>query len=201
MSGVVFLPSQSKRRRLHQAVARLCSALHRRPAAQCGPAPADPADRGEAGGLYPISAPHSGSEPRGPRPRELRVRCQRSGAGYVVELSGALSAGTCALLTEALEDALETDTEEIALDLGDLESIDGAGLSSVLTGHLRASDELRRLVIIPGPEPVQRVFDDARGPFLYATRKVAPTRHPRSRGRRKARATPPRPGTRRGATW
>jgi ABC-type transporter Mla MlaB component len=119
-----------------------------------------------------------------------------------VELAGALSARTRAPLAEALEDALETDAEEIVLDLARLEAIDRAGLATVLTAHLRAADELKRLLIIPGPTPVQHVFDEARGPFLYASGKAARVSgRARSRDGRTGRSTLRRPGTRRGAAW
>jgi anti-anti-sigma factor len=101
---------------------------------------------------------------------ELRVRSRRSGAVRIVELGGKLNGSTRGPLADALEDALEGDAGQIVLDLGELESIDPAGLDVVLTAHLRASDELKVLLVVPGPEPVQRVFDAAQVPLFYASR-------------------------------
>jgi anti-anti-sigma factor len=116
---------------------------------------------------------------------ELRVRCRRSRDRHIVVASGRLNTHTRYELAEALEDALEGDAAQIVLDLGGLASIDHAGLDTVLTAHLRASDQWRALVIIPGPDPVQRVFDDAQAPFLYASaRRAGITGRARTRGRR-----------------
>ena len=104
---------------------------------------------------------------------QLRIRCRRSRDRHIVEASGTLNAHTRAGLTDALEIALESDAGQIVLDLGGLASIDHSGLDTVLTAHLRAGDDRRTLVIIPGPDQVQRVFDDARAPFLYASPKPA----------------------------
>ena len=70
-----------------------------------------------------------------------------------------------------------------------LESIDHAGLDTVLTAHLRAGDELKVLVVVPGPERVQRVLDDAQAPFVYAS---APGGRTRPRRRRAAGTARPR---------
>jgi ABC-type transporter Mla MlaB component len=102
----------------------------------------------------------------------------------VIALSGALHRRTRAPLVEALEDALADDGERIVLDLTALESIDYEGLDAILTGHLRASDELKVLLIVPGPPRVQRVLDGIEGPFLFAARRVrrgARRDHPRGR--------------------
>jgi anti-anti-sigma factor len=168
VSGVVYLPPRRKRH-LPSAIVRLGSLLHRAPsrrAADIVPAGADP----------------------GP----LRVRCRRSRREHVVAVSGRLDRRTSAPLVDALEDALEGGAPRIVLDLAALESTDHAGLDVVLTAQLRAGDDLKLLFIVPGPEPVQRLFDDARGPFLYAARKDSRAAGvPRSRGGRTVRSAQP----------
>jgi hypothetical protein len=91
---------------------------------------------------------------------------------------------TRAPLVEALEDALADDAERIVLDLTALDSIDHPGLDAILTAHLRASDELKVLLIVPGPPRVQWVFDGIQGPFLYAARHGRRAAGHRPRGRR-----------------
>jgi anti-anti-sigma factor len=200
VSGVVFLSPQPKRARIHRAVTRLRFALHHALIRRRRPVACDPPARAEAGGLYPIGTTDSTHEPCGAG--ELHVRCRRSRGRYIIEPSGALNARTHHWLAEAIEDALETDAEEIVLDLGDVESIDGAGLGTVLAGQLRAGDELRLLVIIPGLELVQRVLEAAQGPFLYGQGHVGrAVPRPRRRAGGEDRSTPRRAGTRRGAAW
>jgi anti-anti-sigma regulatory factor len=125
-------------------------------------------------------------ESRTPAPRpELGLRSRRGPDGRVIALSGALHVRTCAPLVEALEDALADDAERIVLDLTALDSIDHPGLDAILTAHLRASDELKVLLIVPGPPRVQWVFDGIQGPFLYAARHGRRAAgHDRPRGRR-----------------
>jgi anti-anti-sigma factor len=95
------------------------------------------------------------------------TRIHRSGAEYVVELSGVLNRATIQALATVLEEALETDAGRIVLDLSELEAIDRAGVYTILLAHLRAADQLRQLLIVPGPPVVQHVFDAVQGPFSY----------------------------------
>jgi anti-anti-sigma factor len=87
---------------------------------------------------------------------------------YVIELCGELKLETAAPLGAALGEALEDDAEKIVLDLSRLESIDRSGLHAILLAHLRASDQLKQFVIVPGPTAVQEVFNAIEGPFSYA---------------------------------
>jgi anti-anti-sigma factor len=165
VSGVVFLPPRPKERRIQSAITCLRSLVHR-------------ASVHGADCVYPIGV-------TGLPPGELRVRSRRSRGQHIVELLGTLDRRTREQLVVALEEALEGDAEEIVLDLGDLESIDHAGLDAVLTAHLRASDQLKVLVIVPGPGPVQRTLDDAGAPFLYGVgQRGRVAGRERSRGRR-----------------
>jgi anti-anti-sigma factor len=172
VSGVVFLPPRPKpkQRRLHTAVARLGSLLQRESRRGAGPATGQASD-------------------------ELRVRSRRARGQHIIELAGSLNRRTRDPLVEVLEEVLEEDAGLLILDLDDLESIDPAGLDAVLTAHLRASDQLKVLLIVPGPQPVQRVFDGAQVPFLYASRRGGRgASRARSRGR-------PRPARRRATSW
>lgn len=50
----------------------------------------------------------------------------------------------------------------LVLDLSKLTFLDSTGLRCVLTADERARESGRRLVIVRGPEPVQRVFEITR---------------------------------------
>jgi anti-anti-sigma factor len=98
----------------------------------------------------------------------LSVSNRRFRDKYIIELRGELKLETGARLGEAIAGALEDDAELIVLDLSRLESIDRSGVHAILLAHLRASDQLKQLVIVPGPAAVQEVFDSIEGPFSYA---------------------------------
>jgi anti-sigma B factor antagonist len=105
---------------------------------------------------------------RGAQPGTLAVYAYNSADLYVVEVSGELNLVTRDRLAEALAEALEDGAGHVVLDLSRLETIDRAAVDTILTAHLRASDQLKQLVIVPGPSRVQRVFDLVQGPFCYA---------------------------------
>jgi anti-sigma B factor antagonist len=60
---------------------------------------------------------------------------------------------------EQAEHALaEVEVNEVVLDLRDLTFIDSTGLRIVLSAEARARERDGRVVIVRGPEPVDRVF-------------------------------------------
>ncbi len=82
------------------------------------------------------------------------------GALAIVALRGELDVlATSALGPELEQLAEEPGVEGVALDLRALEFLDTNGLRAVLAANdlLEAND--RRLVLVRGPSPVQRVFD------------------------------------------
>jgi anti-anti-sigma factor len=84
-----------------------------------------------------------------------------------VTLHGVLSATACDRLAEPLQRFLDRGGERIVLDLRGLERIELAGIHTLLLAHLRASDELTELLLIPSTPAVQRVLDASGGPFVY----------------------------------
>jgi anti-sigma B factor antagonist len=67
------------------------------------------------------------------------------------------------LATAELEEELERLTEDVvALDLRLLLFLDSAGLRTILLARNRLGSEDRRLVLVRGPECVQRVFEITR---------------------------------------
>jgi anti-sigma B factor antagonist len=75
-----------------------------------------------------------------------------------VKVSGEIDIAAAPALATALSTAAH-DAEQVIVDLSDVTFIDSTGLHVILTAH----DELRRssgrLVLIPGPGPVQRLFE------------------------------------------
>lgn len=84
-----------------------------------------------------------------------------------IVLHGVLSAAVCARLSETVQIALDQKRERIVLDLRGIEHVGMIGVHALLLAHLRASDELTELLLIPASPAVQRVIDAAHGPFVY----------------------------------
>jgi anti-anti-sigma factor len=138
--------------------------------------------------------------------RALAIRPCRSAGTCVIELSGRLDGMTRDALAEQLERTLEADTHVTVLDLRDLEFIDPAGVRTILTAYLGTADQLEEFLIIPGPEPVQRVIDRVQGPFRYISQRhslalpaCAGNGGLTARGDKRARRQPRRPARR--APW
>ena len=75
-----------------------------------------------------------------------------------VALRGELDLSTVNKVEEELQ-ALEADGARlIVLDLSRLSFLDSTGLRCLVTAHQRARDAGRRLVLVRGPDAVQRVF-------------------------------------------
>lgn len=75
-----------------------------------------------------------------------------------VGLAGELDLSTAPEVEDELVSAEALAPAVLMLDLSDLTFLDSTGLRLVLGADDRASREGRRLVIVPGPEPVHRVF-------------------------------------------
>jgi anti-anti-sigma factor len=89
--------------------------------------------------------------------------CEERGQVALVTLRGELDL----LSTGDLEPELERLADEpgvdvVALDLRDLEFLDSSGLRLVVLIERRLRQAGRRLVLVRGPQPVQRVFEITR---------------------------------------
>jgi anti-sigma B factor antagonist len=82
------------------------------------------------------------------------------GRGHTVRVvvRGELDLATCGRLDEQLVQIAGGGAERIVLDLRDLTFMDSTGLSAILRAHSRASEARRTLVVVRGPEAVDRVF-------------------------------------------
>jgi anti-sigma B factor antagonist len=76
----------------------------------------------------------------------------------VLELSGELVFETARKVEKQLRTIEERRPETLAIDLSGLSMIDSTGLALVVSADSRARGEGRRLVVVEGPDPVQRVF-------------------------------------------
>jgi anti-sigma B factor antagonist len=83
----------------------------------------------------------------------------RKGDGLAhVVLRGELDLSTVDKVEKALAVLHEGDDEVLVLDLSGLSFLDSTGLRLMVTADQRAQKEGRRLVIVKGPDTVQRVF-------------------------------------------
>jgi anti-anti-sigma factor len=75
-----------------------------------------------------------------------------------VKFYGELNMASAGKATRELVDAEKGKPDVLVLDLRELEFIDSSGLRLVVAAEAGARREGRRMVIVPGPEAVQRVF-------------------------------------------
>ena len=83
----------------------------------------------------------------------------RPGDGLVqVLLRGELDLSTVEKVEAELGAVAAREEKLVVLDLSGLSFLDSTGLRLMVTADQRAQKDGRRLVIVKGPEPVQRVF-------------------------------------------
>lgn len=87
------------------------------------------------------------------------VRTAHQGGISVVAPYGELDLDTAPDLQRALDHAERSDAAEIVLDLGGLSFIDSTGLRLVLEADARSRADGHRLRLLPGSDPIQRVFE------------------------------------------
>jgi anti-sigma B factor antagonist len=90
-------------------------------------------------------------------PGELTVDISTAAQTALVRLSGELDIATAPTLEEKL-DELPQEITQVVLDLRELAFIDSTGLRVVLGLANGLGENRARVVIVRGPEPVQRVF-------------------------------------------
>lgn len=85
------------------------------------------------------------------------------GGHVLVALHGELDLVATAELEPELDRlAGAPDVDVVALDLRDLQFLDSSGLRMVVVIERRLREAGRRLVLVRGPQPVQRVFEITR---------------------------------------
>jgi anti-anti-sigma factor len=88
----------------------------------------------------------------------LEVTTQDSGGHVTVSLKGELDLSSVGKVEEELERVEKDGPSVLVLDLSQLSFLDSTGLRAVVTADERARSNGRRLVVVRGPDPVQRVF-------------------------------------------
>ena len=88
----------------------------------------------------------------------LEVRTDDRNGLVHVALVGELDLSTVAKVQEELRRIEATSPPTLVMDLSKLTFLDSTGLRCIITADERAREEGRRVVIVRGPDPVQRVF-------------------------------------------
>ena len=88
----------------------------------------------------------------------LDVETSRIGDTIVVSLSGELDVATAGSVEKALLEAEEHAPERILLDLRDLRFIDSTGLSLLINADRRGQRAGRRVTIVSGGGPPERIL-------------------------------------------
>ncbi len=92
---------------------------------------------------------------------QLEIVVREQGTTIVIELAGECDLAGAAAVRQAIAAALAGRPEYVVFDLSRLTFMDSTGLHITIELAQRADVENARLVIIPGPPAVQRLFDIA----------------------------------------
>ena len=92
----------------------------------------------------------------------LEVETENRDGLVHVELRGELDLSTVAKVQDELRRVEANSPPVVVLDLSKLTFLDSTGLRCLVTADQRARDEGRRVVLVRGPDPVQRVFSITR---------------------------------------
>ncbi len=98
------------------------------------------------------------TEPEGRGASPLEIRIQESGSIVTVAFEGELDISRAEQVERELQRLEATGPQTLAIDLRKLDFLDSTGLRILLAADSRARKEGRRVVIVRGPEPVERVF-------------------------------------------
>lgn len=90
---------------------------------------------------------------------QLTIRSERRGTTHVVGMSGELDLATAPRLRDELRAVEASDAREIILDLADLNFMDSRGLTLIIGADARFKANGKRLKLLRGPAPVQRIFE------------------------------------------
>jgi anti-anti-sigma factor len=87
----------------------------------------------------------------------------QDGDGFVtLALHGELDISSAPHVEEALVELEATNPPVLVIDLRNLEFMDSTGLRTVVSADARARDQGRRLAVVRGPDPVDRIFSVTR---------------------------------------
>jgi anti-sigma B factor antagonist len=94
-----------------------------------------------------------------PTTADLEMTVLDHGTTRLLTLTGELDIASVEHAKRVLRDALLTGSETVVLDLAGVAFLDLRGVDLVLDATKLAAAEAVRLVIVPGPPQVQRVFE------------------------------------------
>lgn len=90
---------------------------------------------------------------------DFRVEMRTEGQATVAAVTGELDLASSPELEQRLEQFYASDSELLVIDLRGLEFMDSTGLSVIVSAHQKLIDAGRRLIIVRGPQQVQRLLD------------------------------------------
>lgn len=88
----------------------------------------------------------------------LEVTTENNGRAVRVALAGELDISSASQVEQEIAGAEADEAPVIVLDLRKLDFMDSTGLRVILAADSRAREQGRRLVIVRGPDAVQRIF-------------------------------------------
>lgn len=94
-----------------------------------------------------------------PKPGSLQISSAPADGGVRVSLRGELDIASARQLEERFAALDEQAPTRVVIDLSGLMFIDSSGLRVLLLADARAREQGYELVLLPGQEPVQRVFE------------------------------------------
>jgi anti-sigma B factor antagonist len=90
--------------------------------------------------------------------RDFHLKAHGHGSTVRVVMQGELDMATSRLLEEELVQIADGSAERVVLDLRNLTFMDSTGLCVILRADARAREAGRTLVVVRGPEAVDKVF-------------------------------------------
>jgi len=90
---------------------------------------------------------------------DFRVEMRTEGQATVVAVTGELDLASSPELEQRLEQFYASDSDLLVIDLRGLEFMDSTGLSVIVSAQQKLIDAGRRLIIVRGPQQVQRLLD------------------------------------------
>jgi anti-anti-sigma factor len=91
-------------------------------------------------------------------PPELRIEVSQQGTTSTVQVEGAWDPAAHGRMTNAFAEVLRRHPESVVLDLSHATSVDSSGIKLVVGLSKRCASQNIRLVIVPGPTEVHRLF-------------------------------------------
>ena len=88
----------------------------------------------------------------------LELDVERTGGQVRLTLNGELDISSASRVEREIALIEDSAPPLLVLDLRQLRFMDSTGLRIVVSANARAEEAKRRLVVVRGPEPVQRIF-------------------------------------------